>query len=153
MARCSHSQSSCLATAVRSNNQPLFPSLSEGKRYYFRVEVDDQIGSSSIDSDVRFQWNQVPPPYESQVTSICTILPIILLMSSQKTYPHVNSQTSTNSYLLTMSTSVQWPPQQMVHSFTIILSSIEQPPLRNTNSHQSKLQTTKITSSLWPVYQ
>ena len=144
MARCIPSES-CSATAVRSNNQPLFPSLSEGKRYYIRVEVNDQIGSYSINSDVRFEWNQNSSPFESKVSSICTILPIILLMSSQKTYLIVKPPPTA---ILTMSTSVQWPPQRMVHSFTIILSSLEQPPLHNTNSHQSKLQTTKITSCL-----
>lgn len=150
MARCIPSES-CSATAVRSNNQPLFPSLSEGKRYYIRVEVNDEIGSYSINSDVRFEWNQNSSPFESKVSSICTILPIILLMSSQKTYPHVNSQTSTNSYpsnvhLCTMATPANGP---FVHYYfklprTATSPQHQQPPKQVPNYQNNLLPMTSL---------
>ncbi|XP_022797777.1 multiple epidermal growth factor-like domains protein 8 [Stylophora pistillata] len=52
----------CTAVARRSNNQPLFPSPSEGKKYYLRVEVDQSV-DSSVDSRVTLRWNRTDSLY------------------------------------------------------------------------------------------
>ena len=81
---------SCLERAMRSNNQPLFPSPSESKRYYIRVDIDKQIGfGDSTNSDLSIEWNRNATPYDSVVSSISIILPIILCIDCPKTYPHV----------------------------------------------------------------
>lgn len=72
MAHCSKQFQSCSAKAVRNNQQPLFPSPSEGKRYYIRAEVDKEIGDSdSTNSHFSIEWNQTTSPYVSEVSSIC----------------------------------------------------------------------------------
>ena len=47
----------CTVVAQRSNSQPLFPSPSEGKKYYLRVEVNQSL-DASVDPDVRLEWNK-----------------------------------------------------------------------------------------------
>lgn len=72
VANCSKQFQLCSAKAVRNNQQPLFPSPSEGKRYYIRAEVDKEIGDSdSTNSHFSIEWNQTTSPYVSEVSSIC----------------------------------------------------------------------------------
>ncbi|XP_078380393.1 multiple epidermal growth factor-like domains protein 8 isoform X1 [Oculina patagonica] len=54
------SDGTCSAKAVRTNKQPLFPSPSEGKRYYIRAEVNKEIDSQMDyrDSDFSLKWNR-----------------------------------------------------------------------------------------------
>ena len=72
---------SCLETAMRNNNQPLFPSPSEGKRYFIRADVHKQIGFlDSRNSELSVEWNHTIEAFFSEVTSTCKIPPIILFI-------------------------------------------------------------------------
>ena len=63
----------CSERAMRSNNQPLFPSPAEDKRYYIRAEVHKEIHIGSLDSneisDLSIEWNRDSAPYKSKVSS------------------------------------------------------------------------------------
>ncbi|XP_066023971.1 multiple epidermal growth factor-like domains protein 8 [Pocillopora verrucosa] len=52
----------CSVVAQRSNDQPLFPSPSEGKKYYLRVEANQSL-DASVDSVVRLVWNKTDSVY------------------------------------------------------------------------------------------
>ena len=60
---------SCSAKAKRSSNQPLFPSPVEGKKYYFKAEVNKQLDKAG-DSDFSLMWNRTDSIYVKEVSAI-----------------------------------------------------------------------------------
>lgn len=76
MAQCERPvDGSCSAKAVRSNKQPLFPSPSEGKRYYIRAEfdkdwaeVDKEVANLNPDSVFSLKWNRTSSSYTREVS-------------------------------------------------------------------------------------
>lgn len=80
-------EQSCSDRAMRSNNQPLFPSPSEDKRYYIRAEVRKEIGSvDSTDSVLSIEWNRSSTPFQSKVNSTCKILSIFCSLTAKPTH-------------------------------------------------------------------
>lgn len=68
MAQCERPiDGSCSAKAVRSNKQPLFPSPSEGKRYYIRAGVDKEVANLNSDSVFSLEWNRTSSSYTREV--------------------------------------------------------------------------------------
>ena len=128
MAHCQFQFQSCSARAVRSNNQPLFPSPSEGERYYIRAEVDKQTGS--LDSHLRIEWNGTAAPYVSVVGSICKMYPLFYYLALGKlTHKYTVEPPLTAS-------SLQWPfffipvDSPYIHSY-INLSTMATSPMAN----------------------
>ena len=70
MANCTEPRfGSCSAKAKRSN-QPLFPSPAEGKKYYFKAEVNKQIDKGLAgDSDFSLMWDRTDSIYVKEVSA------------------------------------------------------------------------------------